>query len=81
MDLHDTVLLKEAAESLLQIVSSSGKGNTGHKHETDELAMTLLPTNPPLSGYSTIKTAGNGNCLFNAVSLTLKGNQYHKSSS
>ena len=41
--------------------------------QTDGLAETLAPTDIPFSKVRPVKTTGNGDCLFNATSLYLKG--------
>lgn len=40
--------------------------------ETDELAAALLPSDLPVLNLRPLKTAENGDCLFNAASLFLK---------
>lgn len=49
--------------------------NAERMFEVDDLAMCLLPSDMPQleSTIYPAKTTGNGDCLFNAVSMVLKG--------
>jgi len=38
--------------------------------------MSLLPHNELAAGYKAFVSLGNGNCLYNSVSLLLEGNFY-----
>jgi len=40
---------------------------------TDELSQVLIP-NDVISGLVAVKTTGDGNCLYNAISLAVAGN-------
>ena len=41
--------------------------------QADNLAEVLAPTDMPFSNTRPVKTTGNGDCLFNAASIYLKG--------
>ena len=41
--------------------------------ETDELTASLVPSDLPDSNLRPIKTTGNGDCIFNAATLHVKG--------
>lgn len=71
MDYAHTVLLEEAQDAMLKTISFAKKTKITSKQ--DDLAMALVPSNPPLDLYTAMQTTGNGNCLFNAASLVLKG--------
>ena len=66
MHLDDTKCLKTAQETLRGMITMSRDSQVKDKHESDKLAMTLLPPSPPLYGYSAMKTTGDGNRLYNA---------------
>ena len=65
--------LKKAQQALLQKIRTPCTIQY-NCYEVDHLAMALLPAEPNLPDFSAVKTTSNGNCLFNAVSLILKGN-------
>ena len=41
----------------------------------DEFSTALIPREAGLKNYIALKTTGNGNCMFNAASLLLAGNE------
>ena len=41
----------------------------------DEFSTTLIPREAELNNFIALKTTGNGNCMFNAASLLLAGNE------
>jgi hypothetical protein len=64
---HQSVLANER-----MITGSKGQGDVDYNGmETDELAMALLPCDSDT--YRAFKTRGDGNCLYNSVSLLLSG--------
>ena len=55
-----------------RILNDSGKSNAARLFR-DELSMTLMPSDIPEPNLTPMKTTGNGDCLFNAASLHIKG--------
>ena len=68
---ENTHVLKTMQDELIKKIQCVDRKETFFRQ--DQLAMALLPSYPPLDSHIAVKTTGNGNCLFNAISLVLKG--------
>ena len=60
---------KKIHDKCLDYVFSDGKC-------IDSLAEALIPNDCPVPDYKTVKTKGDGSCLFNAVSIAICGKYY-----
>lgn len=72
-------LAREIKENYSQSVNVSGVTNVHMpKHSLDTTALNLINTQDSnsLKGKVPVKTRGDGNCLFNSMSLALCGKDY-----
>ena len=71
---RDRPALEAGHNQLLMSIKMVTKDQTCELRQ-DDPAMALLPSDPPLPlpHHLMVRTTGDGNCLYNAVSLVLKG--------
>jgi hypothetical protein len=75
MSSNDTLLCQVMREKYLKILPKDGAlAKVWEFTRTDEIAMALLPEDIPHSCVPK-KVSGDGNCLYNSISVILIGNQ------